>query len=45
MPKLIVDKLRKLWLKLLKAEAKHKLKKVKKLERKIMLLELELHES
>ena len=36
---MINKKLRKTWLKLLKAEAKHKRKKVQKLEKKLMDLE------
>lgn len=36
------DKLTKLWFKLLKASAKHKIKKSAKLEQKIIELELEL---
>ena len=37
--------LKKVWLKLLKAEAKRELKKVKKLEKKIIQLELTLKED
>jgi hypothetical protein len=41
----MIEELRKLWKKLLKAEAKHKTKKAQKIERKIILLELELYGS
>jgi hypothetical protein len=44
MAEIMVEELRALWKKLLKAEAKHKTKKAQKLERKIILLELQLHE-
>jgi hypothetical protein len=39
------NKLQSLWLKLLKAEAKRKIKKVEKLEKKIIELELLLKEK
>ena len=45
MKDITIKHLRKLWRKLLKAEAEHKLKKVQKLERKILRLELELYGS
>jgi len=45
MAKMITEELKKLWIKLLKAEAKRKTRKAAKLEARIIKLELELKES
>ena len=42
-PKDVHVQLKKLWLKLLKAEAKRNIRKAAKIESKIIALELELH--
>jgi hypothetical protein len=41
----VQTQLKKLWLKLLKAEAKRNIRKATKLESKIIALELELHDD
>lgn len=45
MSKNACKKLKKTWLKLLKAEVKHKRKKIEKLEKKMLSLEIELRDE